>query len=347
MGGNLALSSGGGTTAGNVQLQINGDSYLTVTPGSVNVGASSNCSAVNLQANGTTQMTVSSGAVQMTAQSLVWQPSVVSANIMQAARTYATGSGATGNNLSILAQPGQSATTGGVGGNLIFSSGSGGHSDAGANGAPGTVQLQIGGMTNVTWAQGFSTWSSLVVNPTTMQTAPASDVPTQDLVFQPQAPFASATTNVTPGNFAINLPSPISGTNNGKVSFRFGGTEMGYVTSDLNNLRMMGNSNLALGTNGNVQLTGQEAMYQAVNHHFSNATGTEYVRLIPQASPAIYATSGDLQLGPATGSYLNVINSSTDTSATAGTANALPATPAGYLNIKIAGTVYKMPYYNV
>jgi hypothetical protein len=36
----------------------------------------------------------------------------------------------------------------------------------------------------------------------------------------------------------------------------------------------------------------------------------------------------------------------TSTSATAGGASALPATPAGYLFMKIAGTNYKFPYYN-
>ena len=43
--------------------------------------------------------------------------------------------------------------------------------------------------------------------------------------------------------------------------------------------------------------------------------------------------------------YLN--KPKTATTATAGTASALPATPAGYYQIQIGGVNYKVPYYNV
>lgn len=40
-----------------------------------------------------------------------------------------------------------------------------------------------------------------------------------------------------------------------------------------------------------------------------------------------------------------ILNGAVSTSAVAGTASALPATPAGYLSITIDGTPYKVPYY--
>ena len=40
-----------------------------------------------------------------------------------------------------------------------------------------------------------------------------------------------------------------------------------------------------------------------------------------------------------------ILAGGTTTSAIAGTASALPATPAGYLSITLNGTAYKVPYY--
>lgn len=43
--------------------------------------------------------------------------------------------------------------------------------------------------------------------------------------------------------------------------------------------------------------------------------------------------------------FLTNANAETSTSATAGAASALPATPAGYLTISINGRQFKLPYY--
>lgn len=55
-------------------------------------------------------------------------------------------------------------------------------------------------------------------------------------------------------------------------------------------------------------------------------------------------TTGDLDLSPASG-LVNLTNVSAYTSATAGAASALPATPQGYLAMKVQGTSVKVPYY--
>lgn len=44
--------------------------------------------------------------------------------------------------------------------------------------------------------------------------------------------------------------------------------------------------------------------------------------------------------------FLNLLNFSSATTATAGSAT-LPAAPAGFMNVTINGQQYKVPYYNV
>jgi len=44
--------------------------------------------------------------------------------------------------------------------------------------------------------------------------------------------------------------------------------------------------------------------------------------------------------------FLNLLNFSSATTATAGTAT-LPAAPAGFMNVTVNGQQFKVPYYNV
>ena len=44
--------------------------------------------------------------------------------------------------------------------------------------------------------------------------------------------------------------------------------------------------------------------------------------------------------------FLNLLNFSSATTATAGSAS-LPAAPVGFINITVDGQAYKVPYYNV
>lgn len=55
------------------------------------------------------------------------------------------------------------------------------------------------------------TWRPGAGAPTFSQTTPTSDVAPTNIVFNPQAPFASATTNKTPASYVVNLSAPISG----------------------------------------------------------------------------------------------------------------------------------------
>lgn len=58
----------------------------------------------------------------------------------------------------------------------------------------------------------------------------------------------------------------------------------------------------------------------------------------------ITTTSGDVDLTPASG-LVNLTNVGAYTSATAGGSSALPATPQGYMAVKVQGTTVKIPYY--
>lgn len=65
------------------------------------------------------------------------------------------------------------------------------------------------------------------------------------------------------------------------------------------------------------------------------------------ATSPMYVTPGNVTVAGALHAQSIVLSSATtSTSATAGGATALPATPAGYLSISINGTTFKLPYYN-
>jgi hypothetical protein len=67
-------------------------------------------------------------------------------------------------------------------------------------------------------------WGSAVVAPTLTQITPTTDVATQPLLIQSQAPFSGAVTNLKPGNIALNVPAPIGAGAFGVVQVQQGGT---------------------------------------------------------------------------------------------------------------------------
>ena len=70
-----------------------------------------------------------------------------------------------------------------------------------------------------------------------------------------------------------------------------------------------------------------------------------------QAQDVTTGTGGDFKFGAGGGSVasgnLEILHAKTATTATAGSSGAAPALVAGYLIVKIAGTLQKIPYYNV
>lgn len=85
------------------------------------------------------------------------------------------------------------------------------------------------------YMSGNVTFSKSTNSPTISQNPPTTDVTTTNLTLQSQAPFASATTNKTPGNIVLNCPTPISGGNYGVVNFEQGGSSIAQISYYNNN----------------------------------------------------------------------------------------------------------------
>jgi hypothetical protein len=71
---------------------------------------------------------------------------------------------------------------------------------------------------------GLLTWQAADTAPGLAQTTPSSDVVTSNLTLTTQAPYASAATNITPGNFVENIPAPVGAGANGQYVYQYGGT---------------------------------------------------------------------------------------------------------------------------
>lgn len=142
-----------------------------------------------------------------------------------------------------------------------------------------------------------------VGTPTWIQDARISDLATNDFVFQPQPPFATATgTNRNPGNFVVKTALPITGANfNGGVVWLrgdgtpgwrlgyYGGPDLTYTGMWFNDANLSNGSNyaflgtatrtdlnattilnLALGSAYQIQITGTPAMTMAANTNITN-----------------------------------------------------------------------------
>lgn len=77
-------------------------------------------------------------------------------------------------------------------------------------------------------------YTAATVTPTLSQATPSSDVATNDIVIQSQAPYASAGTNLTAGNIRLNVPAPVSGNQGTRVHVQQGGVDrMQFGGSDV------------------------------------------------------------------------------------------------------------------
>lgn len=132
--------------------------------------------------------------------------------------TAATISGATSTNMRLTSASGGSTIIGWTGNDAI-------------TGSSNTMSLLAPAAT--------VSWAATVTSPLLRQATATSDVATNNLTIQPQAPFASATTNKNPGNLVLNIPAPISGGSHGSILIQEGGSTVGQWAI---------NSNIGLGT---------------------------------------------------------------------------------------------------
>jgi hypothetical protein len=83
-----------------------------------------------------------------------------------------------------------------------------------------------------------------------------------------------------------------------------------------------------------------------VSAYVPAAAAAELGAVMPDGATTAVDPTGHLS---ATGTLpsLAITGASSSSTATPGSASALPATPAGYLEIQVAGTTVKIPFYNV
>lgn len=89
---------------------------------------------------------------------------------------------------------------------------------SGATWTPSTKLLYTDTAGTLSWIASAS--------PLLTQATPTTDVATSDMQVTPQAPFASAVTNVSPAHWRLNLAAPISGTNEAALDVYRAGTKV-------------------------------------------------------------------------------------------------------------------------
>jgi len=142
-------------------------------------------------------------------------------------------------------------------------------------------------------------------------------------------------------NVAITGNSIISENSNGNIILDPNGTGKVVVAtaSELRFTDHTDNAVLFVDADGDVQFDSK------LTYNASTNTATIEDVQIHDATISTFNSNQDLTLDP---SGTGLINFTTPTQATvgsAGAATAVPATPTGYLRIKISGTVYVIPYF--
>lgn len=168
--------------------------------------------------------------------------------------------------------------------------------DVGGTTAASVVNA-ISGASAISISQPALTWTAGAAGPTLSQATPTSDVATSDLSISPQAPFASAVTNLSGGNVKIILPIPLSGGVEATLKAYRGNSANPYFAVGA---IAVGQSALWLGAN--VALTGS-------NYTIDSAGGTTIIQ--PGAAATVLdirgtnSTAGGLQLTAGNGSFFS------------------------------------------
>ena len=259
-GGLLALTSGTGTTAGNVDIQIGGVSKLLTTP---------------------TQFTLNNSTVQ-------WASSITSPVINQAANVTLNG---TAQNLTISAQ---NATGGGTstGGSLILNAGTGATNGnirmaVGSSTAIGftvnptgtTTTNYVAGVTAINYVQSNNTSTGGATMQFTAQTTTADGYTGGILGLS-----AGNATGTTGTGGSVNISSGTGNTNPGSINFRVGTTTFAtFLTPnptgavDLNFVNTITAPRLIHANNGTASYTGAPFTIQAQNATGATSIGGDLI----------------------------------------------------------------------
>jgi cytoskeletal protein CcmA (bactofilin family) len=162
-----------------------------------------------------------------------------------------------------------------------------------------------------------------------------------------QSPASNADLSLSAqGTGAVDIQSPmttVAQTVNGNITMPDGFiAELGNIQIYSNTLTSTTNGNINIVANGTGQISLQSAVtsaYQvnAVSFRASDTVDTNRLRS--------YSSNADIVLEPQGTGTVDFKLPTQATVGSAGGASALPATPSGYIEFKINGTAYVMPYY--
>ena len=177
----------------------------------------------------------------------------------------------------------------------------------------------------------------------------SGDVTVQGTVYSDKikSPASNANLSISAqGTGVVNVQSPmttVAQTISGNVTVPDGFiTELGNIQIYSNTLTSTTNGNINIVANGTGQISLQSAVtsaYQvnAVSFRASDTVDTNRVRS--------YSSNADIVVEPQGTGTVDFKLPTQSTVGSAGAASALPATPSGYIEFKINGTAYVMPYY--
>jgi hypothetical protein len=162
-----------------------------------------------------------------------------------------------------------------------------------------------------------------------------------------KSPASNANLSISAqGTGVVNVQSPmttVAQTISGNVTVPDGFiTELGNIQIYSNTLTSTTNGNINIVANGTGQISLQSAVtsaYQlnAVSFRSSDTVDTNRVRS--------YSSNADIVVEPQGTGTVDFKLPTQSTVGSAGAASALPATPSGYIEFKINGSAYVIPYY--
>ena len=177
----------------------------------------------------------------------------------------------------------------------------------------------------------------------------SGDVTVQGTVYSDKikSPASNANLSISAqGTGVVNVQSPmttVAQTISGNVTVPDGFiTELGNIQIYSNTLTSTTNGNINIVANGTGQISLQSAVtsaYQlnAVSVRLSDTVDTNRVRS--------YSSNADIVVEPQGTGTVDFKLPTQSTVGSAGAASALPATPSGYIEFKINGSAYVIPYY--
>jgi hypothetical protein len=177
----------------------------------------------------------------------------------------------------------------------------------------------------------------------------SGDVTVQGTVYSDKikSPASNANLSISAqGTGVVNVQSPmttVAQTISGNVTVPDGFiTELGNIQIYSNTLTSTTNGNINIVANGTGQISLQSAVtsaYQlnAVSFRSSDTVDTNRVRS--------YSSNADIVVEPQGTGTVDFKLPTQSTVGSAGAASALPATPSGYIEFKINGSAYVIPYY--